>query len=167
MEMMRRFDRLSKFYNGISFFTCSSMLGDNRRPSFRRSCFSQARVLPTRSVSPSFRCPEQTLCQLFHCSLCMRVSYSTNSNLIRAQLQVLDSGQFLQTLDPGDFVLHKENLGQLLQMRDILDMFDLVEAQIQAGQVMELLQALDVGDEVIVEIEFGQTGGDIWREVDA
>lgn len=106
-------------------------------------------------------------CQLFHCSLCMRVSYSTNPNLIRAQFQVLDSGQFLQALNAGDFVLHKENLGQLLQMRDILDMFDLVEAQIQAGQVMELLQALDVGDEIIVEIKFGQTGGDIRREVDA
>lgn len=97
----------------------------------------------------------------------MRVSYRTNPNLIRAQLQVLDSGQFLQALDTGDFVLHKENLGQFRQMRDILDMLDLVKAQIQASQVLELLQALDVGDEVIVEVEFGQTGGDIWREVDA
>lgn len=95
------------------------------------------------------------------------VSYSTNSNLIRAQLQVLDCGQFLQALDTGDFVLHKENLGQFLQMRDILDMLDLVKAQIQACQVMEFLQALDVRDEVIVEVEFGQTGGDIWREVDS
>ena len=46
----------------------------------------------------------------------MREPHSTNPNFIRAQLQVLDSGQFLQALDPGDFVLHKENLGQLLQM---------------------------------------------------
>lgn len=95
------------------------------------------------------------------------MSYSTNSNLIRAQLQVLDCSQFLQALDTGDFVLHKENLRQLLQMRDILDMLDLVEAQIQACQVMKFLQALDVRDEVIVEIKFGQAGGDIWREVDA
>lgn len=95
------------------------------------------------------------------------VSYNTNPNLIRAQFQVLDFGQFLQALDTGDFILHKENLGQLLQMRDILDMLDLVEAQIQACQVMELLQAVDVGDEVIVEVKFGQTGGDIRRKVDA
>lgn len=142
-------------------------MGDNCGPSFRQSCFFQARALPTRSVFPSFRFPERTPCQLLHCSPRMWVSCSTNPNFIRAQLQVLDSSQFLQALDTGDFVLHKENLGQLLQMRDILDMLDLVEAQIQARQIMELLQALDVRDEVIVEVEFGQTGSDIWREVDA
>ena len=97
----------------------------------------------------------------------MREPYSTNPNFIRAQLQVLDCGQFLQALDTGDFVLHEEDFGQFLQVRDIFDMLDLVEAQIQTCQVMEFLQALNVRDEVIVEVEFGQTGGDIWREVDS
>ena len=38
-------------------------------------------------------------------------------------------------------------------MRNILDMFDLIETQIQTGQVMEIVQALDVRDEIVVEIE--------------
>jgi hypothetical protein len=91
----------------------------------------------------------------------------TNPNLIGAQFQVLDQGQFLQALNTCDLVLHKEKLGQFLEMRDILNMLDLVEAQIQARKALEVLQTLDVRDEVIVEIELGQTFGDIGREVNA
>lgn len=54
----------------------------------------------------------------------------TNPNFIRAQFQVFDQRQILQALDAGYLVLHKEKLGQFLEMRDILYMLDLVETQI-------------------------------------
>ena len=161
MEMMRRFERLSVSLLVDLFWTTTAHLH------FDDLVFPKPEFFQRGQCVQIFDFLNGSLCQLFARSLCMRASYSTNPNLVRAQLQVRDSGQFLQALDPGDLVLHEEDLGQLLQMRDILDMLDLVEAQIQAGQVMELLQALDVGDEVIVEIEFGQTGSDIRREVDA
>jgi DNA-directed RNA polymerase specialized sigma subunit len=40
------------------------------------------------------------------------------------------------------------------QMRDVLDVLDLVEAQIQAGQITEFIQTLDVRDKVVIEVQF-------------
>lgn len=37
-------------------------------------------------------------------------------------------------------------------MRDVLDVFDLIEAQIQTGQVDQLIESFDMADEVVVEV---------------
>ena len=77
----------------------------------------------------------------------------TDSNPISPQFKI---PQFCQPLQPfylRYLILHEIDIRQLPQMRNILDMLDLIETQIQTGQVMEIVQALDVRDEIVVEIE--------------
>lgn len=83
------------------------------------------------------------------------------------QFQIPQLSQPLQPLDPGDLILHEEEIRQLDEMRQVFDMLDLVEAQVQGSQVVKLVEVLDVGNEVIVEVEFLQRGGDIGRKVNS
>lgn len=52
-------------------------------------------------------------------------------------------------------------------MRNILDMFNFIEAEIQAGQVLELIKPLHMRYKVIVEIEFRQRFGNFRGEFDS
>ena len=49
---------------------------------------------------------------------------------------------FCHALQPfylGYLILHEVDIRQLHQMRNVLDMLDLIETQIQTGQVMEIV----------------------------
>lgn len=91
---------------------------------------------------------------------------TTHPDPISAQLQIPQYLQPLQPFNLRDLVLHKIQVRQLDQMRDILYMLYLIEAQIQTSQILELIQTLDMRNKVIVEIEFDQRPGDFRRKRD-
>lgn len=68
--------------------------------------------------------------------------------------------QPLQPFDPGNLILHEEEIRQLDKVRHIFDMLDLVEAEVQDGKVVEFVEIPDVGDQVVVEVQFLERGGD-------
>lgn len=86
---------------------------------------------------------------------------------IRSKLQIPQLSQPLQAFDPGNFILHEEDIRQLVKVRHILDMLDLVEAEVQDGEVAEFIEIFDVRNEIIVEVQFFERGGDIRREFNA
>ena len=77
----------------------------------------------------------------------------TYSYPISPQFKIPQFCQPLQSFYLRYPILHEIDIRQIHQMRNILDMLDLIETQIQTGQVMEIVQALDVRDEIVVEIE--------------
>lgn len=102
-----------------------------------------------------------------YCSRPWRDRRSTNPNSIGTQLQVLQLGQSLQPFDPRDLVLREEQLRQFREVRDILNMLDLVEAQIQALQIAELIEPFDVGNEVIVKVQVNQVRSNVRGELNS
>ena len=88
-------------------------------------------------------------------------------DFIPPQLQVPQLLQPIQPLDPRDLILHKVEIGQVHQMRHVLDMLDLVKAQVQTRQSAKVVQALDVRNQVIVQIEIDDPGGDFARDGDS
>lgn len=72
---------------------------------------------------------------------------------IRSKLQVPQLSQPLEAFNPGNFILHEEDIRQVDKVSHILDMFDLVEAEVQGGEVVEFIEVFDVGNEVIVKVQ--------------
>lgn len=80
---------------------------------------------------------------------------------IRSKLQVPQLSQPLEPFNPGNFILHEEDIRQLDKVRHIPDMLDLVEAEVQDGEVVEFIEVFDVGNEIIVKVQLFERDSDI------
>lgn len=65
--------------------------------------------------------------------------------------------QLIQPFYRRYLILHKINIRQLGQVRDVFDMLDPVETQVQACQIGQLVEALDMADEIVVQVDFFQS----------
>ena len=136
MERILRFERLSRFFiSVILFFPSHSSSNDSNVSRFSISYKASVRQ---RTHNKKGTNPKKE---------------KTYSYPISPQFKIPQFCQPLQSFYLRYPILHEIDIRQIHQMRNILDMLDLIETQIQTGQVMEIVQALDVRDEIVVEIE--------------
>lgn len=75
-------------------------------------------------------------------------------------------GERLEVFYYADFVLHEVEVAELCEVREALDVFDLVEGEIKGGEFGEGVEAFDVCNEVVVQVDFGEGWGGVGGKVD-
>lgn len=104
-----------------------------------------------RSETRDFRCPGNG--QSTIPALIPEIDDDTDPYPVSRKFQIPELVQAFQAFDLRYLVLDEVYIRQVLEMADILDVLDLVEAKIQARKLPECFEAFDMRYQVVVEVQ--------------